>query len=71
MLRMWSSRDNFDTKKGNCMGNIAVFNKAKKRKSTNIDAEDCKDFCISFRVLTCGGVKAINDAEVQIQRCDH
>ena len=53
------------------MGNIAVFNKAKKRKSTNIDAEDCKDFCISFRVLTCDGVKAINDAEVQIQRCDH
>lgn len=72
MLRMWSSRDNFDTKIGNCMRNIAVFNEAKKRNSTNIDAEDSvQGFCISFRVLTCSEVRAINDTEVQIQRCDH
>ena len=68
---MWSSQDNFDTKIGNCMRNIAIFNKANKRNSTNIDAEDCKDFCISFWVLTCSGVRAINDTEVQIQRCDN
>ena len=48
MLRMWSSRDNFDTKIGNCMRNIAVVNKANKRNSTNIDTENCMDFCISF-----------------------
>lgn len=59
MLRMWSSRDNFDTKIRNCMTNIAVFNKVNKRNSTNIDAEDCMDFCISFWVLTCSVVRAI------------
>lgn len=53
------------------MRNIAVFNKAKKRNSTNIDDDDCKDFCISFWVLTCGGARVINDTEVQIQGCDH
>lgn len=30
------------------MRNIAVVNKANKRNSTNIDTENCMDFCISF-----------------------
>lgn len=54
------------------MRNIAVFNKAKKGNSPNTTQRtQCKDFCISFRVLTCSEVRAINDTEVQIQRCDH